>query len=114
MLMRVLIHIGCEPGAIGAMCGGASPSDPLFWVIHPIMEKGLHIIELAPDFRDSYNFDWVNGTCDGSRIYDTVPFTGETCTTLCGGATFSAHMQIRVVCYLDSTLQYHQLRWLRQ
>lgn len=73
--------IGCEPGAIGAMAGGASPSDPIFWVLHPIYEKGLHILELSPSYRDRYDFSWVNGTCDGSSLHDEQPFTGR-CPTV--------------------------------
>lgn len=75
--MRTMIKVACEPGSVGAMCAGNSPNDPIFWVIHPIMEKALHVLELAPNLRDGYTFEWVNGTCDGSRIYDEVPFTGE-------------------------------------
>lgn len=76
-LMRTLLKIGCEPGAIGAMSGGASPSDPIFWVIHPVLEKGMHVVMLAPDFRETYDYAWVNNTCYGSSVHDKLPFTGE-------------------------------------
>lgn len=77
LLLRVLMVIGCEPGAIGAMSGGASPSDPIFWVLHPMFEKGLHILQLSPQYKNTYDFSWVDGTCYGSGLTDEVPFTGK-------------------------------------
>lgn len=71
-----MVKIGCEPGAVGSMCGGASPMDPLFWVVHPIFEKALHVLWMSPRYRDAYSFEWVDGTSNGSRLEDPLPFTG--------------------------------------
>lgn len=79
LLLRTMMVIGCEPGEIGAMAGGASPSDPIFWVLHPMFEKALHILELSPKYRKKYSMEWVDGTCGGSSLYDEVPFSGESC-----------------------------------
>lgn len=75
-LLRQLAKIGCEPGTVGAMCTGASPMDPMFFVLHPMFEKALHVLWMSPQFRDSYSFDWVDGTCQGSKLEDPLPFTG--------------------------------------
>lgn len=72
-----MMMIGCEPGEIGAMAGGSSPADPIFWVLHPVFEKALHILELSPEYRNKYELTWVNGTCNGSQLYDEVPFSGD-------------------------------------
>lgn len=78
LLLRTMMVIACEPGSVGAMSTGVSPSDPIFWVMHPIFEKGFHVLQLSPEYRDSFDFEWVNGTCRGSNLYDTLPFDGET------------------------------------
>lgn len=75
--MRQLLKVGCEPGAVGYMSGGASPMDPIFWVLHQLFEKALHIILLSPSWRDSFVFDWTEGSCNGSKWNDKLPFTGE-------------------------------------
>lgn len=77
LLLRHIVKIGCEPGAVGMMAGGASPMDPLFWVLHPMFEKALHVLWMSPKFRDAYSFAWTDGSCDGSRLDDQLPFTGE-------------------------------------
>lgn len=83
LLLRTMMSVACEPGSIGAMSGGASPADPIFWVLHPIFEKALHVLLLSPEYRDHYDMSWVNGTCNGSKIYDKVPFTGECGVMFC-------------------------------
>ena len=76
LLLRYIVKIGCEPGAVGMMAGGASPMDPLFWVLHPMFEKALHVLWMSPKYRDAYSFAWIDGSCDGSRLNDPLPFTG--------------------------------------
>ncbi|CAM9521680.1 unnamed protein product [Ascophyllum nodosum] len=75
LLLRYVVKIGCEPGAVGNMCGGASPMDPIFWVLHPIFEKALHVLWMSPRFRDAYSFEWEDGLSNGSRLSDFLPFT---------------------------------------
>lgn len=77
-LLRHLIKLGCQPGSVGQMSGGASPLDPLFWVLHPIFEKALHILWLSPHYRNAYSFEWKNdGSCNGANVDDALPFTEE-------------------------------------
>lgn len=76
LLLRVMMVIACEPGEVGAMSGGASPSDPIFWVLHPIFEKAFHILLLSPEYGPKYDLSWVDGTCYGSRLDDEMPFSG--------------------------------------
>ena len=76
LLLRYIVKIGCEPGAVGMMAGGASPMDPLFWVLHPMFEKALHVLWMSPKYRDAYSFAWSDGSCDGSKLNDPLPFTG--------------------------------------
>lgn len=76
-MLRTLMVVSCEPGSLGAMTSAASPLDPIFWVLHPIFEKGHHVVELSPRYADRYEFDWVSSTCYGSDITDELPFTGE-------------------------------------
>ncbi|CAM9857648.1 unnamed protein product [Choristocarpus tenellus] len=49
--------------------------DPIFWVLHPIYEKALHVLMLSPHYREAYDFTWVNKTCKGSSLHDDQPFT---------------------------------------
>lgn len=79
LLLRTLMVIGCEPGSVGQMSTGASPMDPIFWVLHPAFEKATHILYLSPRYRDTYDFSWVDADCDtssGGLENDTYPFTG--------------------------------------
>lgn len=76
-LLRALVKLGCEPRSVGYMSGGASPMDPIFWVLHQMFEKAMHILWLSPHWRDTYNMEWVDGSCNGSKLNDQLPFTGE-------------------------------------
>ena len=42
------LKILSKPGRAGAMSTGAAITDPLFWVIHPLFEKGWHVLRLSP------------------------------------------------------------------
>eukprot|EP00903_Cladosiphon_okamuranus_P019564 g17994.t1 len=75
LLLRYVVKLGCEPSAVGSMVGGISPQDPLFFVLHPIFEKGLHVLWMSPRFRDSYSFEWEDGACNGSKLDDFLPFS---------------------------------------
>lgn len=77
LLLRYVVKLGCEPSAVGSMVGGISPQDPLFFVLHPMFEKALHVLWMSPKFRDSYSFEWEDGSCTGSKLDDSLPFTGE-------------------------------------
>ena len=81
-MLRYIITVGCEPANTGAMATGASPMDPLFWVLHPFFERALHALWLSPEYRDEYDFSWVGSDCYGSGLTDQLPFSGS-------GATFS-------------------------
>lgn len=79
LLLRQLMVVGCEPGWVGAMSTGASPLDPIFWVLHPMFEKAFHILQLSPGYRDTYDFEWAGSECagkTGGRMDDVLPFTG--------------------------------------
>eukprot|EP00904_Undaria_pinnatifida_P001214 jgi/Undpi1/11093/HiC_scaffold_30.g13391.m1 len=75
LLLRFILTVGCEPADTGAMATGASPMDPLFWVLHPMFERALHALWLSPEYRDTYDFSWVDGDCYGSGLTDNLPFT---------------------------------------
>ncbi|CAN0296786.1 unnamed protein product [Pylaiella littoralis] len=80
LLLRQLMVIGCEPGKMGAMSTGASPLDPIFWVLHTGFEKASHIVQLSPGYRDAYDFAWVDSDrcsegSSGSKLTDLYPFT---------------------------------------
>lgn len=76
--MRQLMVIAFQPGAL---TGGAAPLDPIFWVLHPIMEKALHVLKLVPDLSDAYDFSWVDHDCgngvSGGGLDDKLPVSGE-------------------------------------
>lgn len=74
-LLRPLLSILCEPGAIGTIITNSSPMDPAFWLFHPLFERALHVLWMSPKFRDNYTFEWSDGSCDGSRYKDELPFT---------------------------------------
>ncbi|CAM9882916.1 unnamed protein product, partial [Phaeothamnion confervicola] len=74
-LLRALLAVGCTPGRVGLMATGASPLDPIFWVLHPLFEKALQPLRLAERWRSQYSFEWVDGDCYGSGATDEQPFT---------------------------------------
>eukprot|EP00752_Nemacystus_decipiens_P002672 g2500.t1 len=78
LIMRTLLTIACEPGALGAMSVGPSILDPVFWALHPIFEKATQILQLSPTYRDKYDFTWLGADCgslSGGAIDETLPFT---------------------------------------
>lgn len=49
----------------------------LFYMLHSMFEKALHIVWLSPKYRDSVPMDWADdGICPGSGYTDELPFTG--------------------------------------
>eukprot|EP00904_Undaria_pinnatifida_P001215 jgi/Undpi1/11094/HiC_scaffold_30.g13392.m1 len=75
LLLRFILTVGCKPANIGAMSTGASPTDPLFWMIHPMFERALHVLWLSPEYKDTYDFSWTGSGCYGSALTDNLPFT---------------------------------------
>ncbi|CAM9793594.1 unnamed protein product [Ectocarpus sp. 12 AP-2014] len=79
LLMRTLLTLACEPGALGAMSVGPSILDPAFWALHPIFEKATQILQLSPTYKDTYDFTWVGKDCgdgvSGGQVDETMPFT---------------------------------------
>jgi hypothetical protein len=73
-LLRMLAVLGCTPGYTGAMSTGASPSDPIFWLLHPIYDKALHALTLSPDFPH-IELSWHDLSCPGSKEMDQQPFS---------------------------------------
>eukprot|EP00903_Cladosiphon_okamuranus_P010577 g10002.t1 len=78
-LLRQLLVVACEPGALGAMAGAAAPMDPIYFAVHPMFEKALHILALSPSYNTRYEFEWVEHGCgdgvSGGAIDDKLPFT---------------------------------------
>eukprot|EP00611_Tribonema_gayanum_P031302 TRINITY_DN9009_c0_g1_i1.p1 TRINITY_DN9009_c0_g1~~TRINITY_DN9009_c0_g1_i1.p1 ORF type:complete len:500 (+),score=128.10 TRINITY_DN9009_c0_g1_i1:2-1501(+) len=72
--LRALMKLGCTPGSVGAMSTGASPADPIFWVLHGIYDKAMHALTLSPSFSD-FDLSWTNETCGGSMEFDEQPFS---------------------------------------
>lgn len=76
---RWLVDFSSKPGKIGVASTGASPSDPLFWLWHPIFDRMLHILRSDPTF-DYYDLSWTCDTssCDtgnnGRHWTDDLPF----------------------------------------
>eukprot|EP00903_Cladosiphon_okamuranus_P013048 g12172.t1 len=93
LLMRYLVKIGCEPGSVGAMSTGASPLDPIFWTLHSLFEKALHILWLSPKYAERYDMEWVDGDCSGSAYTDVLPFT-ENILGLGSGKTFLTNARL--------------------
>ncbi|CAB1104331.1 unnamed protein product [Ectocarpus sp. CCAP 1310/34] len=79
LLMRTLLTLACEPGALGAMSVGPSILDPVFWALHPIFEKATQLLQLSPTYKDTYDFTWVGIDCgdgvSGGQVDETMPFT---------------------------------------
>lgn len=76
-LLRTLIHVGCAPGSMGTLTFNASPSDPIFWTLHQIFEKGTHVLQLSSKYLETYDYTWVDLECHGSKLFDDMPFTGQ-------------------------------------
>ncbi|CAN0451773.1 unnamed protein product, partial [Ectocarpus sp. 8 AP-2014] len=53
----------------------------LFWVLHPLFDKAMHILLLSPKY-DEYTMEWIDGECPGSGYTDKLPITGETHTAV--------------------------------
>lgn len=103
LLLRYVVKLGCEPSAVGSMVGGISPQDPLFFVLHPIFEKGLHVLWMSPKFRDSYSFEWQDGACNGSKLDDFLPFTGAF------ASYFEVHMSML---FFSSQIRFHAFKYV--
>ncbi|CAM9438226.1 unnamed protein product, partial [Ectocarpus sp. 12 AP-2014] len=96
-LMRTLVKIGCEPGAVGMMSTAASPVDPIFWVLHPLFEKAMHILLLSPKYNE-YTMEWVDGECTGSGYTDELPIT-ELAIGLGPGEDYLTNQQLLELMY---------------
>ena len=85
-LLRQLLVVACEPGALGAMAGDAAPMDPIFFALHPTFEKALHILSLSPSYQH-YEWNWVEHYCgdgvSGGGLHDKLPFTGARAPLRC-------------------------------
>ena len=81
----------CSPGVQGNVGSLASPSDPLFNLMHPIFDKMAHVMRLAPQFSDPTSAAYIDESwesCDnttdaggrwdgstyGSAFDDEMPF----------------------------------------
>eukprot|EP00752_Nemacystus_decipiens_P002673 g2501.t1 len=96
LIMRTLLTVACEPGALGAMSVGPSILDPVFWALHPIFEKATQILQLSPTYREKYDFTWIGADCgslSGGAINETLPFT-ERVFGFGDGTNFLTNQQI--------------------
>jgi len=80
-LMRKMLEVGCEPSSVGSMAGAAAPADPIFYMLHGLMEKAYHVLRLSPSYNEKYNFEWQDYTCgegiSGAALHESLPFTGD-------------------------------------
>lgn len=65
-LNKLIIKTVIWPGTWGVMGGGAAPNDPLFWVIHQILDKAFHALRLSPVYN-RYNVSWDNHAASDDR-----------------------------------------------
>ncbi|CAM9580371.1 unnamed protein product [Ectocarpus fasciculatus] len=69
--VRVL-HSLCDPGRFGDQYSATSAYDPLFWVIHPTLDRLLGWRrKLAADHPDKWSFDDTWGYLDGNMYGET-------------------------------------------
>ena len=72
-------RIVCEVAQTGDMLGSSSPVDPIFWSVHPTVDRLWQWKRLSADC--SYNYTWpsgtsIYGTCSGHDEYDMLPYYG--------------------------------------
>lgn len=67
-----------NPGKIGTLETQSSAADPLFWALHPILDKTLSFLRLTPAGADDvFDYDWPeDDKCYGFGPDDTLPFQG--------------------------------------
>jgi len=69
----------CNPGLTGDILGSGSPVDPIFWLIHPTVDRLWQWKRLSTSC--GYNYSWPSGTsiygnCWGHDKDDVLDFTG--------------------------------------
>ena len=69
-----LLNHTCHVGQTGHATSLGSPNDPLFWVIHPIFDKMLHVLRMSPDLEGQFDMSWVSTGCHGAGWDDALPF----------------------------------------
>jgi hypothetical protein len=60
-------------GQFGVMMSGAAPSDPLFWVMHPLFDKAVHSLRMSSKYN-SEGFVW-NNMKNEMKWEEKTPFT---------------------------------------
>ena len=68
-----LFSKSCQPGVQGNVGTLASPSDPLFNLMHPLFDKLAHVMRLAPQYTNSssaYYIDQSWQSCDNTTLND--------------------------------------------
>eukprot|EP00615_Pteridomonas_danica_P014324 CAMPEP_0114405290 /NCGR_PEP_ID=MMETSP0102-20121206/20215_1 /TAXON_ID=38822 ORGANISM="Pteridomonas danica, Strain PT" /NCGR_SAMPLE_ID=MMETSP0102 /ASSEMBLY_ACC=CAM_ASM_000212 /LENGTH=291 /DNA_ID=CAMNT_0001570451 /DNA_START=405 /DNA_END=1280 /DNA_ORIENTATION=+ len=73
LLNRLILKTVLFQGSYGIMMTGAAPTDPLFWVMHPIFDKATHALRLSPRYSGD-GFVWNN--MKGFEKFESMtPFT---------------------------------------
>jgi len=73
LLNRLILKTVLFQGSYGIMMTGAAPTDPLFWVMHPIFDKATHVLRLSSRYN-TQSFVWNN--IKGFEKYNEMtPFT---------------------------------------
>mmetsp|Transcript_30581 Transcript_30581/g.39422 ORF Transcript_30581/g.39422 Transcript_30581/m.39422 type:complete len:661 (+) Transcript_30581:40-2022(+) len=73
LLNRLMLKTILFQGSYGIMMTGAAPTDPLFWVMHPIFDKATHALRLSPRYSGD-GFVWNN--MKGFEKFESMtPFT---------------------------------------
>eukprot|EP00618_Florenciella_parvula_P017577 CAMPEP_0119489082 /NCGR_PEP_ID=MMETSP1344-20130328/14634_1 /TAXON_ID=236787 /ORGANISM="Florenciella parvula, Strain CCMP2471" /LENGTH=720 /DNA_ID=CAMNT_0007524087 /DNA_START=136 /DNA_END=2298 /DNA_ORIENTATION=+ len=69
----------CDVAQTGDMLGSSSPVDPIFWSVHPTVDRLWQWKRLSTDCM--YNYSWpsgtsIYGTCSGHDEKDMLPYAG--------------------------------------
>lgn len=75
LLNSLLLKTQLFPGTTGLMPSGAASNDPLFWVMHQVFDKAVHVLRLSPKYNKHASWlQWDN--CAGYMNWKgTTPFT---------------------------------------
>ena len=85
LLNSLLLKTQLFPGTTGLMTSGAAANDPLFWVMHQMFDKALHVLRLSAKYNKNPTLlEWDNAagkmTWTGETPFKSVdfePYLGE-------------------------------------
>lgn len=86
LMNKLFLKASMFPGVWGPFTSGAAPLDPLFFQLHQIFDKAMHLVRMAGEYKDVLDFTWMPLYHDkGIGWYSQTAFSGEYWEPYLGG-----------------------------